>query len=103
MLRNDFDIGDEEFAKVVEPHGKECDEYIRQNVIYDFVAFYLASGYRLNAIWEGNLIPHVNSAVETLAGSVYLKKNFDTERLKKILKEKYNLTVISEDPLIFEE
>jgi len=30
MLRNDFNIKDEEFSKVVKPHGKECDEYIRK-------------------------------------------------------------------------
>ncbi len=100
MFRTDFDISDDDFIKVVEPHNKAIDEYLRDNVVYEFVAFYLATGYKLNALWESSLLAHYNGALESLCG-VTFKNRKEFDKIKSILKNKYNLIVINEEPLQF--
>ena len=102
MFRTDFDISEDDFANVVNPHNKLISDHIYKEILFQFVAFYIASGYRMNALWEGSLIGHVNSAIESLS-CVIFKDNFDSTELKKILSEKYNLTIINENPLTFKE
>ena len=100
MFRTDFDISDDDFVKAVEPHNVAIDNYLYENVVYEFVAFYLASGYKLNALWEGSLLAHYNGALESLSGVTFKnKKEFD--KVKNILQAKYDLTVINEEPLQF--
>lgn len=91
--RNDI-VSDEEFLKIIEQHGKEIDNYL-ENIIYNFVAFYLAKGYELSALWETGLINHVNSAIESFS-AIQFKKNFNYNKLKAILKNKYNLIITNE-------
>ena len=87
-------VSDEEFLKIIEPHGKAIDNYL-ENIIYDFVAFYLAKGYELSALWETGLINHVNSAIESFS-AIQFKKDFNYNKLKAILKNKYNLVITNE-------
>lgn len=100
MFRTDFNISDEEFVKVVEPHNKAIDEYLRDKVVYEFVAFYLATGYELNALWESSLLAHYNGALESLCGVSFKNLN-EFDKVKSILKNKYNLIVVNEEPLQF--
>lgn len=103
MFRNDFDIiPDDEFLKIVEPHNEALSEYIRNNILYEFAAFYIAKGYELNALWESNLTAHVNSAIEHLS-AIEFKKSYNYEELKKVLKEKYSLVVVNDSPLQVEK
>lgn len=103
MFRNDFkSISDDEFVKICEPFDDKIDDYILNNILYDFVAFYIATGYQLNSLWEGRLRAHVNSAIETLSG-IEFKKTFDDERLAKILEEKYGLVITCKNPLKFQK
>lgn len=101
MIRNDFDITDEEFNKIVKPFDDLIDEYIYGNFLYDFVAFYIAKGYQLNAMWESSLSAHVNSAIETLS-CIDVDKKFDYKKLKKILEKEYSLIITNDTPLTIE-
>ena len=103
MFRNDFGkLSDDKFLEVVEPHNKAISEYIKNNILYDFVAFYIAKGYELNALWEENLTVHVNSAIEHLS-AVEFKNQFDYAIFKFILEKKYSLVVTNEKPLKVEK
>ena len=75
----------------------ELHEYFKS--IFDLPIYY---GRNMDALWEGSLIGHVNAAIESLS-CVIFKDNFDSTKLKKILSEKYNLTIINENPLLFKE
>ena len=77
------EVSEEEFLKIVEPHNRVIDNYI-ENTVYDFVAFYLAKGYELSALWESSLKSHVHSAINTLEGIKFIK-DYDYEKLKLIL------------------
>ncbi len=54
MLRKctDEDISDEECEKVINPFYKNFDEYIITYVMPEVIAFYIASSYSRNAMWE---------------------------------------------------
>ena len=91
--RNGKDITDEEFLNIIVPFENVLEEYFIDNIVYEFVAFYLAKGYEMSALWECPLQHQINSAIETLAG-IRIKGKFDNEKLNKILKDKYSIKII---------
>ena len=50
MIRSDFDISEEDYDKISIPFGNALDEYLRDNFIYDWMAFYVAKGYQMDAL-----------------------------------------------------
>lgn len=91
--RNGKDITDEEFLNIILPFENVLEEYFINNIVYEFVAFYLAKGYEMSALWECPMQHQISSAIETLAG-IRIKDKFDINRLNKILKEKYSIKII---------
>ena len=91
--RNGKDITDEEFLNIILPFENVLEEYFINNIIYKFVAFYLAKGYETSALWECPLQHQINSAIETLA-DIRIKNKFDNNKLHKILKDKYSIKII---------
>ena len=91
--RNGKDITDEEFLNIILPFENVLEEYFIKNIIYEFIAFYLAKGYEMSALWECPLQHQINSAIETLAG-IRIKDKFDNNKLHKILKGKYSIKII---------
>ena len=91
--RNGKDITDEEFLNIVLPFENVLEKYFINNIVYEFVAFYLAKGYEMIALWEYPLQHQINSAIETLSG-IRIKDKFDNNKLDKILKDKYSIKII---------
>lgn len=91
--RNGKDITDEEFLNIILPFENVLEKYFINNIVYEFVAFYLAKGYEMSALWECPLQHQINSAIETLAG-IRIKNKFDNNKLYKILKNKYYIKII---------
>ena len=91
--RNGKDITDEEFLNIIMPFENVLEEYFIKNIVYEFVAFYLAKGYEMSALWECPLEHQINSAIETLAG-IRIKDKFDNNKLNKILKDKYSIKIV---------
>lgn len=104
MFRNDDmkKISDKDFKKIVTPHVELFDSYMQEFVVPEVCAFYIATGYRLNAIWENNFDTLISTVLSMLTD-----QDFDMEviknNIKKIFIIKYNLKIIEENPLIFEE
>lgn len=92
--RNEKDITDEEFLNIILPFENVLEEYFINNIIYEFVAFYLAKGYEMNSLWECPLQHQINSAIETLSG-IKIKDKFNYNKLYKILKDKYSIKIIN--------
>ena len=67
-----IEISDEEFLKITEPHNNAIDDYI-ETILYDYVAYYIAKGYELSALWESSLKSHVHSAINTFEGIKFIK------------------------------
>ena len=91
--RNGKDITDEEFLNIILPFENVLEEYFIDNIVYEFVAFYLAKGYEMSALWECPLQHQINSTIETLA-DIRIKDKFDVNKLNKILKDKYSIKII---------
>ena len=91
--RNGKDIIDEEFLNIIVPFENVLEEYFIKNIVYEFVAFYLAKRYEMSSLWECPLQHQINSAIETLAG-IRIKEKFDNNELYKILKDKYSIKII---------
>lgn len=104
MIRKctDEDISDEELEKVIDPFYDNYHEYIITYVMPEVIAFYIASSYSRNAMWEATFLQHFNSAAD-----VFNLPDENYEKIKneviKLLRIKYALEIISEDPLDFKK
>lgn len=101
MIRKctDEDISNEELEKVINPFYDSYHEYIIIYVMPEVIAFYIASSFSRNAMWEATFYQHYNSAKDTFN----ICDDEDYESIKaeviKLLRIKYSLEIISEDPL----
>ena len=64
MLRKSTgeDISDEECEKVINPFYDNYHCYVKEYVIPEVIAFYIASSFYRNAMWEATFLQHYNSA-----------------------------------------
>ncbi len=99
MIRTSMnDISDEEFDKIVFPFDEAITKYI-DNIINNYIAYYIATGYKMSAIWNSSLEVQCNSSIENLADIT----NFDYDTIKEILEKKYNLKIVNDEQLEIEE
>ena len=61
--------------------------------MYKYVAYCLAIGFEMSALWEPILEQQVNSALTRLTDPL-LDEIFDYDKLDKILKDKYKLKIV---------
>lgn len=66
----------------------------------EVIAYYLANSFYHNAMWKATFLQHFNSASDMLN---LVSKNYKKTKAEviKLLRFKYALEVISEDPLDF--
>lgn len=102
MIRTDYDISDEDFEEVNQPFIEDIHQYVRNNFIFEYLAYYIATGYRNDALQAGKLSRLFNGAIDELCG-LQFGLNGDIERLREILKDKYNLLLTSDVDLEIEE
>lgn len=101
FLREDGkDITDEDFEKLIEPFGDACHKYLHDDALPEYVTFYLATGVRMKALFSNTYKIHINSAADVF--NISYDYEFVKNKVTNILAEKYNLKVISEEPLDFE-
>lgn len=95
------DITTEEFNDIVGPFFDVCTEYLEKEVVPEYVSYFIATGYNMNAIWGASFDIHIGSAMDMFNFDC---KDYTTLKAKviKILCNKYRLRIISEDPLDFE-
>lgn len=103
MIRHDAeDISDELFKTIVDPVSNVLREYIKANIINEFIAFDIATTYKMDAMWDQPLNIQIQSASNDLAELVY-KEDCNKKEILNILKEKYKLIVVSESPIEIKE
>ena len=105
MIRKctDEDISDEELEKVINPFYDNYHEYIIAYIMPEVIAFYIASSYSRNAMWEATFYQHYNSAKDIF--NICDDEDYDKVKAEviKLLRMKYSLEIISEDPLDFKK
>lgn len=101
MIRTDMnDITDEEFDEVVLPCNEYILKYIKDNFLDEFIAFDIATCYKMNAMWDEPFDSQITTAIEDL--SQLRPSDCDKSKIKSILESKYNLKVKNESPIDIE-
>ena len=104
MLRKctDEDISDEECEKVINPFYDNYHTFVEEYIMTEVIAYYLANSFYRNAMWEATFFQHFNSAAD-----VFNLPDENYEKIKteviKLLRIKYSLELINEDPLDFKK
>ena len=92
------DISDDEFEAVLKPFLDDYDNFILSYIMPEVIAYYIANSYYRGAMYEGSFLQHYNSAKDliNLFGEDYEQMKAEVFKLLKI---KYALIVVNEDPL----
>lgn len=104
MIRKntDGDISEEEFEKVLKPFIDDYDNFVYSYILLEVIAYYLANSYYRNSMYEGSFLQLYNSARDLIN---LFGENYEITKAEvfKLLKIKYTLEVINENPLAFKE
>ena len=105
MIRKctDEDISDEELEKVINPFYNNYHKYIITYVMPEVIAFYIASSYSRNAMWEATFYQHYNSAKDIFNISDDEYYESIKAEVIKLLRMKYSLEIINEESLNFKK
>lgn len=92
------DITDEDFKKILIPFNDNYDEFLEDYIMPEVIAFYIANSFYRDAMWKGSFKQHYNSAADIIN---YFDEDYEKVKVDvNLLKIKYALEIISEDPLI---
>lgn len=92
------DISDKEFEQVLKPFLDDYDNFVISYIMPEVIAYYIANSYYRGSMYEGSFLQHYNSAKDliNLFGEDYEQMKAEVFKLLKI---KYALIVVSENPL----
>ena len=95
------DITDKEFERIYLPVCINYDNYLKEFVIPDVVAFYIADNFYKKVLSKAPLYNHINSAIDIFNVRCDIDKLIPS--IKKILRIKYNLRIVKDNPLILKK
>ena len=96
-----YDITDEEFEKIYLSVCINYDNYLKEFVIPDVVAFYIADSFYKKVLSKAPLYNYINSAIDIFNVRCDIDKLIPS--IKKILRIKYNLKIVNNNPMILEQ
>ena len=75
-----------------------CDDYLEKNVVPEYIAFYISQLFYTNELGNDTFSQHFNSATDMFNFDI---KDVETAkaRVRRLLKVKYYLRIIYEEPL----
>ena len=91
----------EEFERIYLPVCINYDNYLKEFVIPDVVAFYIADNFYKKVLSKAPLYNHINSAIDIFNVRCDIDKLIPS--IKKILKIKYNLRIVKDNPMILKK
>ena len=102
MIRKECeDINEKIYKELVIPFNNCVEKYIKDNIINEFVSFYIATAYKMDILTINDLLNIFSEATEALCQTI--KDYCDKEIIKEILETKYKLRIINEYPITIEE
>ena len=96
------DITEDEFNNIILPFDNLCHDYLQQEIIPTYAAFYIAEGFKTNSLFDNSYDVYLNEALDLFND---FPKNLEIikSNTTKFLKQKYGYEVISENPMQLEE
>ena len=100
MIRksNGKDISEEEWNNVLNPFYDNYTDFMESYVLPEVIAFYIASSFYRNAMWDSSFKQHYNSGKEYLNIFSENYRKVKSEVIK-LLRVKYSLEITNENPL----
>lgn len=95
------DIIDDQFERRYLSVLTNYDNYLKEFIIPDVVAFYIADSFYKKVLPKAPLYNHINSATDVFYISLDIYKLIPS--IKKILRIKYNLKIVNDDPMILKK
>lgn len=96
------DITDEEFIRVLKPFVDNYDEYLETYILPEVISYYIANAYYRHAMYETTWIQEFNSARDIL-NITEIDVDKVSNEVRKLLRIKYALEIISDNPLDFKK
>lgn len=93
-------INDKNFDKFLLKNNINFGNFLKEFIIPDVVAFYIADSFYKKVLSESSLYNHINSAVDIFNISCDIDNLIPS--IKKILRIKYNLKIVNNSPLKLE-
>ena len=95
------DITDKEFERIYLPVCINYDNYLKEFILPDVVAFYISHSFYKKALSKVPLYNHINSAIDIFNVRCHIDKLIPS--IKKILRIKYNLRIVNNNPMILKK
>lgn len=96
---NGKDITDDEYNKICLPFLEKKEEFLETNIMPEYIAYCIFTGYTCSSMWEASFDSIINSEADIFNRGSFcvmrMKKN-----IKKILRDKYSMEVIEEEPIL---
>ena len=95
----DEDVSETEYNTVIKPHIDKVNSFHETYLVPEISAYYIATGYYNNALYEDSLLNHITSCTSTIDMNVSNEKKL-IANVKALLLVKYGLEIENENPLI---
>lgn len=95
----DEDVSETEYNTVIKPHIDKVNSFHETYLVPEISAYYIATGYYNNALYEDSLLNHITSCTSTIDMRVSNEKKL-IANVKELLLVKYGLEIENENPLI---
>jgi len=95
----DEDVSETEYNTVIKPHIDKVNSFHETYLVPEISAYYIATGYYNNALYEDSLLNHITSCTSTIDMNVSNEKKL-IANVKELLLVKYGLEIENENPLI---
>ena len=93
------DVSETEYNTVIKPHIDKVNSFHETYLVPEISAYYIATGYYNNALYEDSLLNHITSCTSTIDMNVSNEKKL-IANVKELLLVKYGLEIENENPLI---
>lgn len=90
MIRTDLsELSDEEFDELVLPIDEKVIDYVKNNFLNEYIAYYLGENFNGNALFKEPVETVINGAISLVSQFKY--EDCALDKIKRLLKDKYNL------------
>lgn len=93
------DLSDEEWEQITDTHRHQFYLYLEEFIMPEILAHYIATGYYQNAIYEESFDLHITTNL-SIVNYAFENINLIKSKVKDILRIKYFLLVVQEEPVL---
>lgn len=101
ILTDEENINNSEHMKKYHQYRDDFEDYMIKYIIPDIIVFQLANAYYKHCLGTSTLLQHFNSMRDVF--NIFPELDYIKETIIELLKVKYNLIIVNENPLILDK